>query len=282
MITHLTYKRQKSLSMVDVLAIRRDDKFSPNSVEVDRQILQAVIDRLPHTRVRMKDEAALTMQDEADVYLFMGRLPQVISILKDRERDGKRVIINRASSLERCSRSSLEQLMQQEGIPVAPRHGDKGYWVKRGDATAQTKDDVRYCADEEEVKACLVFFAERGIRDIVVNAHVEGDLIKFYGVGSNFFRFYYPTEGGRSKFGDEARNGEVHHYEFDVTALQKDVFRLAEAVGIEVYGGDCIVDRNGNYYIIDFNDWPSFSRCRDEAASAIAELVNRKIEILGI
>lgn len=282
MITHLTYKRQKTLSMVDVLAIRRDDKFSPNSVEVDRQILQAVIDRLPHVRVWMKDEAALTMQDEADVYLFMGRLPQAISILKDKERDEKRVIINRASSLERCSRSALEQLMQQEGIPVAPRYGDKGYWVKRGDAAAQTKDDVRYCADEEEVKACLELFAERGIRDVVVNAHVEGDLIKFYGVGSDFFRFYYPTEGGRSKFGDETRNGEVHHYEFDVAALQKDVFRLAETVGIEVYGGDCIVDRSGNYYIIDFNDWPSFSRCRDEAASAIAELVNRKVEILGI
>lgn len=282
MITHLTYKRQKTLSMVDVLAIRRDDKFSPNSVEVDRQILQAVIDRLPHVRVWMKDEAALTMQDEADVYLFMGRLPQAISILKDKERDGKRIIINQASNLERCSRSALEQLMQQEGIPVAPRYGDKGYWVKRGDAAAQTKDDVRYCADEEEVKACLELFAERGIRDVVVNAHVEGDLIKFYGVGSDFFRFYYPTEGGRSKFGDEARNGEVHHYEFDVAALQKDVFRLAETVGIEIYGGDCIVDRSGNYYVIDFNDWPSFSRCRDEAAAAIAELVNRKVEILGI
>ena len=45
---------------------------------------------------------------------------------------------------------------------------------------------------------------------------------------------------------------------------------LAEAVGLKVYGGDCIVDETGHFYMIDFNDWPSFSRCREEAATAIA------------
>ena len=30
---------------------------------------------------------------------------------------------------------------------------------------------------------------------------------------------------------------------------------------------------DGSYVIIDFNDFPSFSRCRDEAAEAIVELI---------
>ena len=30
---------------------------------------------------------------------------------------------------------------------------------------------------------------------------------------------------------------------------------------------------DGSYVIIDFNDFPSFSRCRDEAAKAIVELI---------
>ena len=40
-----------------------------------------------------------------------------------------------------------------------------------------------------------------------------------------------------------------------------------------IYGGDCIVRCDGSYAIIDFNDWPSFSVCRQAAARAIAKLV---------
>ena len=48
--------------------------------------------------------------------------------------------------------------------------------------------------------------------------------------------------------------------------------RLAGLLGLEVYGGDCIVRQDGTFAIIDFNDWPSFSRCRNDAAKAIASL----------
>ena len=37
-----------------------------------------------------------------------------------------------------------------------------------------------------------------------------------------------------------------------------------------IYGGDAVVRRDGSFCMIDFNDWPSFSRCREEAALAIA------------
>ena len=117
-------------------------------------------------------------------------------------------------------------------------------------------------------------FAQRGIHSYTISAHVSGDLIKFYGVaGTGFFRYYYPTDDGESKFGDEQRNGAAHHYPFDATELQHSVDTLAEAVGLKVYGGDCIVDETGHFYVIDFNDWPSFSRCREEAATAIASLI---------
>ena len=33
---------------------------------------------------------------------------------------------------------------------------------------------------------------------------------------------------------------------------------------------------DGSYVIIDFNDFPSFSRCRKEAARAIVELMNEE------
>ena len=116
----------------------------------------------------------------------------------------------------------------------------------------------------------------RGITDYVVSAHVVGDLVKFYGVGQgDFFRWYYPTDDGQTKFGDEHHNGTAHHYRFQENALQHEVQRLAAAVGVDVYGGDAIIRADGSFCLIDFNDWPSFSRCRDAAADAIVSLVNR-------
>ncbi|MBQ4146368.1 MAG: hypothetical protein II593_00190, partial [Prevotella sp.] len=63
------------------------------------------------------------------------------------------------------------------------------------------------------------------------------------------------------------------HIPFDVESLRRDADIVAEAIGIQVYGGDCIVREDGSYVIIDFNDWPSFASCREDAASAIASLV---------
>ena len=107
----------------------------------------------------------------------------------------------------------------------------------------------------------------------MVSSHVKGDLVKFYAVGEAFFKFYYPGDGLPSKFGNEALNGRPHHYPFDIEALRADVARVARLIGILVYGGDAVVDARGRYHIIDFNDWPSFAPCREEAAAEIVKLV---------
>src|SRR3712207_9473819 len=78
-----------------------------------------------------------------------------------------------------------------------------------------------------------------------------------------------------SKFGDEALNGAPRHYEFDKAQLEAAADLLSTLTDVAVYGGDAIIDAHGNFYIIDFNDWPSFSRCVSEAAEAICELVER-------
>jgi len=46
--------------------------------------------------------------------------------------------------------------------------------------------------------------------------------------------------------------------------------RAAQALGVEVYGGDCVVDVNKALHLIDLNDWPSYAACRVEAAVHIA------------
>ena len=166
--------------------------------------------------------------------------------------------------------------MLRIGTPMPPRNGTDGYWVKRGDGAAQTANDVVYCVDEAALAEAEQRMQEQGL-DCTVSAHVRGDLVKFYAVScTDFFYYCYPTDDGQTKFGTESLNGEAHHYPFDVEVLKREAARLAEALDVEVYGGDAIVKSDGSFCIIDFNDWPSFSRCLENAAEVIESLTKQK------
>ena len=267
--------------------IQRAEQFSPNSVEKDLAILEAVAERL-----RQKGHEIFTVPEDdprgqgntwgssllvlPQCIFSMSRLPATLYWLKTFHGIP---IINSPEGVENCTRSTLETIMTQIGTPMPPKEGQDGYWLKRGDAAAQSKDDVVFAADSEALKQAITTMQQRGITSYTVSAHVKGDLVKFYGVcDTGFFRYFYPTDDGKTKFEDEHRNGPAHHYPFDAGLLQNEAERLAEAVGIKVYGGDAIVRADGSFCLIDFNDWPSFSRCREEAAEAIASLVELKNE----
>ena len=273
----------------ELISIYRAERYSPNSVERDKAIMDAVCEKLGtrYTIYKTREEDIETegmplMQRLADAHLphssapllvlSMARSRKALDILTQMEAEGARVI-NRPQHVLNTTRSAIDRIMRENDIPCAPLHGDHGWWIKRGDEAAQEKDDVRFAADEKERDIITEEFRKRGITDIVTTAHVDGDLVKFYGVTETaFFHTTYPTDGGFSKFGDESRNGTSRHTFFDISDLHSDASRLAQLTGIEVYGGDCIVRADGSYAIIDFNDWPSFSVCRHDAAEAIATI----------
>lgn len=264
------------------IAIRRDDRFSPNSVDKDRDILRSSCHELEQVcglaeEIRMIDEAEFAKRPvKADCYLTMARSEKALQMLEKLEAEGA-TVVNCARGVEHCQRSFLDQLMRENHIPMPTIEGAKGFWLKRGDAAAQSSRDVVYCPDLDALEEAKADFLARGIDDMVVSAHVPGDLIKFYGVGKRFFRYFYPSDDGISKFGDEALNGRAHHFAFSEEALLADVVKLATLAGVDVYGGDAIVSEDGSYVIIDFNDWPSFSRCKDDAARAIALEISSKL-----
>lgn len=260
------------------VAVRRDDIYSPNSVENDWKILHEACDRI-RVAAGLKDPIPMIDESEvardgvdADCIITMARSEAALRRLAEAERRGCRVV-NSAAGVGRCQRSVLDRLMREHQSSMPPPTGHDGYWLKRGDASAQTKADVVYCEDEAALVRARRSFSERGINDVVISAHVVGDVVKFYGVGSGMFRHFYPTDDGISKFGDEQHNGAAQHFAFDIDALKAEVVGLAALVGVEVYGGDAVIDAQGHFYIIDFNDWPSFSRCREEAAAAIAHTI---------
>ena len=68
-------------------------------------------------------------------------------------------------------------------------------------------------------------------------------------------------------------NGKSQGIKFSEDTLKDICHRAADELDIEVYGGDCIVSPEGEIRIIDFNDWPSFAPCREDAAPQIAKRV---------
>jgi glutathione synthase/RimK-type ligase-like ATP-grasp enzyme len=60
--------------------------------------------------------------------------------------------------------------------------------------------------------------------------------------------------------------------EADPSCLSSMAQQIACALNLRVFGFDAILDVDGNLNVIDVNDWPSFSKFRDEAASEIAKL----------
>lgn len=268
--------------MRQVTMVMRDTCFSPNSEENDKAVLMAVKQKIEQrgfgVKVVMEDEqgAALALAHDAQTGLFlsMGRHRATLAYLKEQERKGRRVV-NSPYGVELClQRRRIDALMREHAIPAAPVQGSDGFWLKRGDAHSMTPDDVVFAADAVECDEARKRFQRRGVDDVFVTAHVCGDEVKFYGVqGTGFFRCYYPADDGVTKFGGERRNAVAHHYPFNHDRMAAEAERLSRLSHTQVYGGDAVVRADGSFCIIDFNDWPSFSRCRDEAADAIVESV---------
>ena len=274
------------------LLIQRAACYSPNSEEKDLAILQEVGCFFDDAKIVGEGEfvenfstynqlISAELVGSVNAYyqiISMARSPKALDCLEQLEQRGIRVL-NPSVGIRACQRSNVEKVMRENHLPLLPDEGDDGYWVKRADAAAQSKEDVCFCHDWAEVEKIKSTFAQRGITDIVTQAHVKGDVVKFYGVeGTGFFRYYYSGDDTETKFGDEERNGKPQYYSFSSSNLQADAEKLACLLQTPVYGGDAIVREDGSYVIIDFNDFPSFSRCRKEAAKAIVGRMKQKVE----
>src|SRR5262245_47969779 len=61
-------------------------------------------------------------------------------------------------------------------------------WVKRADVHYVEVGDVTRASTAEAVETALAGLARRGISRAVLQAHIDGDLVKFYGVGGGAAR----------------------------------------------------------------------------------------------
>ena len=274
------------------LLIQRAACYSPNSEEKDLAILQEVGCFFDDAKIISEGEFVENFSTDNQLIsaesvgavnayyqiISMARSPKALDCLEQLEQSGIRVL-NPSVGIRACQRSNVEKVMRENHLPLPPDEGDDGYWVKRADAAAQSKEDVCFCHDWAEVEKMRSTFMQRGITDVVAQAHVKGDVVKFYGVESTgFFRYYYSGDDTETKFGDEERNGKPQYFPFSSSDLQADAEKLACLLQTPIYGGDAIIQEDGSYVIIDFNDFPSFSKCRKEAAKVIFERMKSAVE----
>ena len=279
------------MAEINIAGIMRAGAYSPNHIGNDAAIFNAAAEELRKRGciVNIYSEEQFNSNGvEEPVILNMCRERASIENLQKAEDAGK-IVINSGFGIENCTRERMTRILLGNGIPypeslivntneaikpMLKKAGFQSCWIKRGDFHAMHKEDVSYVRHPEEAQDVLQEYFLRGIKRAVINVHLEGDLVKFYGVnGTSFFHWFYPFDVGHSKYGWEEVNGESKGIKFDVKQLKDICQRACAELNVEIYGGDCIISPEGDIRIIDFNDWPSFAPCRNEAAPHIAKRV---------
>ncbi len=270
--------------MLQIAGVRREQLYSPNHVGNDAMIFMKTVEHLTElgADVKIYEEQDLGKIEIKEPFIFsMAQGVEGTEILLQMEKQGK-FIINSPQGSINSYRSNMVKILPERGIPfpksliVSIDEKDKikfedfnarKIWIKRGDVHAVHREDVTLVYSEDERKNIFREFEKRGITEVVLQEHLDGDVIKFYAiVGSPLFHWYY-------------LNG-VNHTPFDKDKLVELAQNSAIALGLDVYGGDAVVAEDGSISIFDINDWPSFAPVRDEASEQIAKLIFQKVKNL--
>ena len=264
--------------------VYRELAHSPGRETDDALILRATAAALTERGFDVELKSAEDLPEGADaagippfMFVMCERVPTV-ERLAAWERAGAR-IVNRPAAIRNTDRErTLERFAREKVafppsvlVPTTSAGAERiavpaPCWVKRGDVHATEAADVSFAASEAERSAALERLAARGITRAVVQEHVPGDLIKFYGVAGesdgpplSWFQWFYH------------RDQKLSNHPFSAERLQAIVARAAAALGLEVFGGDAIAGPDGRLVLIDLNAWPSFALYRDVASRRIAD-----------
>ncbi len=262
------------------LGVYREPEFSPGKVEHDAAILDAVLAALRRNgfEVSAVDAARFAAEPPPsgpDLVLAMCQGERALARLVALERAGA-VAVNSALAIRNCYRDLLCAGLSHAGVPLpsgalvrtdsrppdltplSVLDLDAPMYVKRGDLHALAPDDVQRVESRGALRAALAALAQRGVATAYVQQAVEGRVVKFYGVSGGEFFATLDRDSEAEPLSDRLR-----------LELARHAAAGASALGLEAWGGDAIVEGE-RFVMVDFNDWPSFSRVREAGARAIA------------
>ena len=250
-------------------------RFSAHRIEDDTTILALTSEEIRRKGilVHLLDARQLTSKLPPAMTFGMCEGARSLKLLEKWEGLGYPVI-NSPQAVRNCHRRKMLSLLAetQTLVPTSlitgtsarnqePLDLKKGIWVKRWDVQGTARSDVRIVFDKTSLRKALTEHRKRGVKKVILQEHIRGDPIKFYGIrNSGWFRCFYGksyTLVGRAAFVEEIR---------------RTAEATAERLGLAIYGGDAVVTED-KHYLIDFNSWPSFAACRKEASEQIASYI---------
>ena len=278
------------MALIKIAGIMRAGVFSPNHIGNDAAIFNFVAEQLRKRGCEVNvysEEQFIAGAVDEHIILNMCREMRSIELLQRRE-DAGDLVINSGYGIENCIRERMTRILLGSGIEYPESiivNTDEAViarlkkmkidrcWIKRGESHSLHHEDVCYARHAEEAQELLQEFFLRGIKKAVINRHLDGELVKFYGVeGSPFFYTFYPFRQQHGKATDPGKP------QADPEKIREMCEKAAKELDVKVYGGDCILSDDGSLSLIDINDWPSFAPCRQEAAPAIAKYVMSAIK----
>jgi len=260
--------------------IYRESAHSPGRVDDDAAIMDRVAEALRARGYTVglltADKAEPALSAQGAMIFAMCEQGEILDRLKTAGQAGT-IVVNSSDAIRNTYRHRTVELFAKNHVPAPVSHVvatnavkppfATSVWIKRYDFHATQADDVMYVASEAGYRETLERFAERGIPFVIAQEHVEGDLIKFYGLGragsdapgTDWFEWFYHRDKGMTG------------YPFKVERLREVARKAASALGVEIFGGDAIIRRDGEPVIIYLNAWPSYAKFRDKASQAIAD-----------
>lgn len=274
-----------------VTLISRHPKYSPNSEARDEALFRSLVMNfaLQGVSVATFDEAVFEHHppqlEKSTLIVSMARSEAALQALAATEERGVPVL-NSPRALQKAQRTDFQQWFAESGHAAKHWHTSEltpelkatlpfPLWWKRNNTATTSANDVQFIENKTQLDVLL---QQHPQEDALLMEHIDGQLIKFYGVvGTNFFHAEPHTPKGFSKFGHEQHN---HHKNLAVSspmwkqtlhAMHTAATQVAQQSGFSIYGGDAILREDGTFVFIDFNDFPSFSACLPEASEAIVQ-----------
>lgn len=238
----LYYKKNKLSIMLKAIGIYREGALA-GKAEADKKILELTADYIRENgfEVSLMNPEEVTENDNAELFFSMAR-GSVNNILRGKDAiffNNPNVIIktlNRGEvyreMIERGANIPETKFMRRNELSF----NERKYILKPGN-----RHEFWFIIEsEEDFNNALNEYEKNGIEDVIMQEFVDGEHIKFYGIGD---RVFFPSR--------------VNDFPEGVLDDMKKQVEIARAItGLDVYGGDFIIGEKP--YCVDINDWPSF------------------------
>lgn len=248
--------------MTDAIGLYRE-KNRAGLPEKDFAIATEVGKRLQQKGINVKMLKQLRFSKKPDLIFSMARNPKTLKTLQVLEK--KIPVINSPTAVLDClNRVKTYKLLLDKGIPLPKTQFvetrklfnkfNNKIVLKRGN-THGMKGDSAIIENTEQYNQTIESFLKKKTKTTIVQAFVLGRDLKFYGIGDQVF---LPDKQGLTKK--------------QLMKIEQIVSKTGKLTSLKVYGGDLMITRD-KIFLLDINDWPTFSPIRDLAAEKISDLI---------